>query len=472
MGKKQNPLRIIEFHAEHVKRLNAVTIRPDPEQSVVLLTGKNRQGKSSTIDAIWWALGGKSAIPSKPIKKGASGAMIQLDLGEFTVTRRFTENGKYLEIRTKDGFKAPRPQEFLSTRLADRARNPLEFMRLSSEDQVIALQDMVDIKLDPADFARITGLDTRGIKPESDPIKLLDDAYGHIYKKRTDTNIEVRRLDGATKSLMIEIPPDRRDTKPVSVQGLFEERKLLEKTRQRNDERRRLFEEDARAIAAVRSQIADKTSEIEVLEAKLASLRGAKDILEHRVRITEEAHNREMATVTALTDPDFSDIDARIAAADEMNRVAGQIKLLSEHEVALAAVRAESGLLSQKLTDIKEFRKRLIEEAGLPVPGLGLEGGEVTFNGIPLSQASGREQIEISCAICAAQNPSIGILTIDVGWSDLDAEGKAALESFAKEKGLQIWCTQVMESPGDLGFHIYDGNLVAVNGVASEIPVP
>jgi len=89
-------------------------------------------------------------------------------------------------------------------------------------------------------------------------------------------------------------------------------------------------------------------------------------------------------------------------------------------------------------------------------------------NGIPLSQASTREQIEVSCGICAAENPSIGILTVDIGFAELDKSGQEALLNFAKEKGLQIWCTKVSEEPEADGFHIYEGSLVAVDGVPVE----
>ena len=57
MSPKQ-PLQILKLEAENVKRLKAVAIRP--HGSVVKVGGKNGQGKSSTLDAIMYALGGKS----------------------------------------------------------------------------------------------------------------------------------------------------------------------------------------------------------------------------------------------------------------------------------------------------------------------------------------------------------------------------------------------------------------------------
>jgi hypothetical protein len=114
---------------------------------------------------------------------------------------------------------------------------------------------------------------------------------------------------------------------------------------------------------------------------------------------------------------------------------------------------------------IKAYKLKLIEQAALPLPGISFEDGRVTYNGLPLDQASTREQIEISCAICLAQHPKIGILTIDRGWSELDNSGKQVLYEYAHKAGAQIWVTEVKEKPGQEGFHIVDGELAAVDGV-------
>lgn len=86
-------MKIISLQAENVKRLTAVTITPDG--NLVQITGKNGQGKTSVLDAIWWALEGAANIQAEPIRKGAEEARIRLDLGEYVVTRTFTrKDGK------------------------------------------------------------------------------------------------------------------------------------------------------------------------------------------------------------------------------------------------------------------------------------------------------------------------------------------------------------------------------------------
>jgi recombinational DNA repair ATPase RecF len=61
-------MKIIELQAENVKRLRAVTITP--EGNIVEISGRNGQGKTSVLDAIWWAVSGTTHIQAVPIRKG------------------------------------------------------------------------------------------------------------------------------------------------------------------------------------------------------------------------------------------------------------------------------------------------------------------------------------------------------------------------------------------------------------------
>jgi len=465
--KKNNTLRIIEFQARAVKALKAVTIKPG-EKSIVKLTGRNRQGKSSILDAIWMGLGGKSCIPSKPIREGEENGEVFLDLGEFTVTRKITSNGEYLQVQNKEGFKASKPQEFLSGKLGNRARNPLEFMRLRPDEQVKALQDMVSIQVDPEKFSEITGLPAKGIDFEHNPVTVLDQAYKHLFEKRTEANRKVKDLEGALKSISAQIPAGQDQTQPVSVKELFAERQTLETKKAANDKQREALARDTAKLETLERNIETIDAKIAELKNQLVKLRDNRQVIvmQHQELDGELAGCR--LAIEQLVDPDFTDIDARIAAADETNRIANLVKQHTEALTTHSETSEYSQFLSECLTNLKVYKTELIQTAGLPVAGLGFENGEVTYNGIPLSQASTREQIEVSCGICAAENPSIGILTVDIGFAELDKSGQEALLNFAKEKGLQIWCTKVSEEPEADGFHIYEGSLVAVDGVPVE----
>ena len=81
--KDKNDLKIIELKGENFKMIKAIVIRPD--DNLVLLTGKNAQGKSSAIDLIIAMLCKDRKWIPQPIRKGQTHADGRLDLGEFIV---------------------------------------------------------------------------------------------------------------------------------------------------------------------------------------------------------------------------------------------------------------------------------------------------------------------------------------------------------------------------------------------------
>src|SRR2546430_827665 len=96
-SKKSPPgLKIVKLVAENVKKLSAISITPNG--NLVHLTGKNRSGKTSTLDSIWWALTGTRNVQSAPIRTGQEKATIKLDMGELIATRTFkrTDDGSWM----------------------------------------------------------------------------------------------------------------------------------------------------------------------------------------------------------------------------------------------------------------------------------------------------------------------------------------------------------------------------------------
>ena len=55
-------VKINELELENVKRIKAVKIEPT-ENGLTIVGGKNKQGKTSVLDAIAWALGGNKFKP-------------------------------------------------------------------------------------------------------------------------------------------------------------------------------------------------------------------------------------------------------------------------------------------------------------------------------------------------------------------------------------------------------------------------
>ena len=63
--------KINSLEIENVKRVKLVTLEPTAN-GLTILGGKNKQGKTSVLDAITWALGGDKFRPTNPQRDGST----------------------------------------------------------------------------------------------------------------------------------------------------------------------------------------------------------------------------------------------------------------------------------------------------------------------------------------------------------------------------------------------------------------
>ncbi|MGB9903497.1 MAG: AAA family ATPase, partial [Desulfotomaculales bacterium] len=186
-------MKIIRLQAENIKKLKAVEIVP--EGNVVKITGKNEQGKTSVLDAIWWALAGTKNIQEQPIRKGENKANVTLDLGDLIVTRTFTPTGSYLKVENKDGATFKSPQAMLDKLIGELTFDPLAFAKSDSKKQVETLLKVVKIQ---PDIERLKGIANADFEVSNNPIQTLNNAYKAVYDNRTLVN---RQLETAKKML-------------------------------------------------------------------------------------------------------------------------------------------------------------------------------------------------------------------------------------------------------------------------------
>ena len=95
----------------------------------------------------------------------------------------------------------------------------------------------------------------------------------------------------------------------------------------------------------------------------------------------------------------------------------------------------------------------------MPLEGLSVEDGELTFHGMKWDAMSGSDQLRVSTAIVRALKPSCGFVLLD----KLEQMDLNTLESFGawlEEQGLQAIATRV-STGGECSVIIEDGETVA-----------
>ena len=419
-------MRIIRLEAENVKRLRAVDITPDG--NVVTISGRNGQGKTSVLDAIWLALAGKSATKdtSRPIRDGAESARVQLELEEIVVTRTWTEKGTQLKVESAGGTtRFNSPQAMLDGLIGALSFDPLAFAHADPKDQLKTLLGLVQLPFDPEDLA----LERR-----------------EVFDERTIVNWSVKQLAGQLAGM--PAPPADLPDAELSAGDIVADIRAAEAHAAENERVTREWTaacEDVprheAEVARLREALADAEARLEEAVARCEGLGAAVEALEPA--------------------PSTADLEAKLADLEATNAAVRDAAARRRVAEALRAAEEESQALTDRLASIDASKAEALAAAELPVDGLGFDDEGVTYNGVPFQQASAAEQLRVSVAMAMALNPEIRVIRITDG-SLLDSGNLALIAEMADEHDFQVWIEKVDES-GTIGVYIEDGVVAAVN---------
>lgn len=403
-------MKIIELQAANIKRLKAVDITPDG--TLQIIGGKNAQGKSSVLDAIWLALGGGKAAKETvlPIREGESRASVTLDLGDLVVARSWTQKGTSLKVTSKDGAVYGSPQKMLDELVGRLSFDPLEFTRLSAREQREALLGLVNLGIDLEELAR---------------------QRNEIFAERSEVGRRGKAIGDVTvdESLPVE---------EQSAGAIIQQIRKAEEVARHNAEIERHREEAANEIADIEMRIADWSRKLE--EAKAGYL-----------RVDAEYQCLPMPA-------DVSELESQLATVEETNAKIRANNRAREQVERKDDMRRDYELLTEKIKKLDERKKQALASATFPVEGLGFDDSGVTYRGVPFSQASSAEQIRVSVAMAMALNPKLRVLRIKDG-SLLDADAMEALREQVAENDFQLWLEVVTTSTEGGAVIIEDGKV-------------
>jgi DNA repair exonuclease SbcCD ATPase subunit len=430
-------MKIVQLVAENIKRLSAVEITP--EGSLITVGGLNGAGKSSVLDAIAYALGGNKLVPEEPIRHGETEAKVVLDLGEFVVTRKFwfseaNEVKSSLTVTNADGAKYPSPQAMLDKLLGKLSFDPLEFARAEPKAQRDILVQLVN-------------LDT----------SILDDQHREAYSFRTHFNREVLQLKARVDGMPHHAEAPEQE---VSIDAISQRMLDAEHARQAVAEAKRKHERALDSVHALTGAERLGRETVEELRKKLAEAEQRLVNVQDRI-VVETVEVDKFATEVARLEAEVPATDVireELAAAERTNAQVRENRLRAEALAALDTATAKAKEQDQRLVDLAARKAELIGSVQYPVEGLGVSETGVTFNDVPLKQASTAEQIRVSVAIGLALNPKLKVLLVRSG-NDLDSRSMKAVAEQAETAGAQIWVERVAEQAGGVTVMIEDGHV-------------
>lgn len=451
-------MQIISLQAENFRILRAIEIKP--EGPVVTVGGKNGQGKSSVLDAIWVALAGRSKAPPTPIRNGEQKCTIRLDLGEIIVTRTLTapkEAGKVytdtVKVESADGkSRFSNPQTMLNELMGQIGFDPFAFVQKKPEDQAAMLLELVPLAIDLEEYARLDAAD---------------------YLARTNVGRDVTALAGQIAAIAV---PDNLPAEPIDreailgqLSGAADTNTAIERDRMARERRENVLVERLQGATFARTSAESKRQQAAALIVEAESAEASALATENEV----EEERSVIASMPPLADPvDTAQLRADLAAAESTNakiaEAARRAELIEQRDAKVAE--------QQRLTDMMDAREQerrdALAKARMPVEGLGFgidaKGKPaVLFNGLPFGDASSAEQIRASTAIAMAGNPELRVLRIKDG-SLLDDDARQIIAEMAEAEDFQLWVEVV--GTGGVGIVIEDGSIKGAGGPDHDAP--
>lgn len=451
-------MRVNGLRIENYKRIKVVDITP--EGGIVTIGGKNDQGKSSLLDAIFTAIKGRSANAPVPVRAGEEKATIRLDLGELIITRSFiNKEGKpytdTLKVERANGDRPGNPQAILDALLGEIGFDPFEWAQKKPKDQVARILEMVPLSVDLDELA------------EQDASDIAN---------RRDLNREIASLQGQLQGIPKEdVPADApdRDALTAKLAEAGETNTAIERERGAREARQS-------QINNAIEQRAGRVAEAQGLRDQAAALIARADEIDADVvtrgeRITE-AQN-ELDGRPALGEPvDSTALQTELRAADAVLAAIERQKRRAGVEQQLADKQAESDAFTTAIAARAKKRTDALVKAPMPIEGLGISIDDkgapfLTWQGLPFDkdQISTAVQLRVSTAIGMAANPTLRVLSIKDG-SLLDEDSMAMLAQMADTEDFQLFVEVV--GTGGVGIIMEDGQIRATEAATgTEAPL-
>lgn len=400
-------MKINKLEIENVKRVKAVKIEPT-SNGLTIIGGKNNQGKTSVLDAIAWALGGDRYRPSQAQREGSViPPNLHIVMNNGLIVERRGKNSD-LKVTDPNGKKAG--QQLLNEFVEQLALDLPKFMEATSREKAQTLLQIIGVGPRLADLER---------------------QEKELYNERT----YIGRTADQKEKYAKEQPyyPDV-PAVPVSASELIrQQQEILAQNgeNQRKRERRHQLEQEYQSV----------TEQIQELLAKQGQL-------ETDLRIARE-------TSEGLTDQSTAELEENISNIEEINRKVRANLDKDKAEEDAKGYREQYNRLTSQIEEIRSQKADLLKEADLPLPGLGVEDGELVYHGQKWDNMSGSEQLKVSTAIVRRLNPECGFVLLDK-LEQMDLDTLHEFGQWLEQEGLQAIATRV-STGGECSLIIEDG---------------
>lgn len=368
----------------------------------------------------------------------------------------------------QNGNVIPSPESFLKTIFTPLQLSPMEFISMDKKTQNATILDMIQYDWNLDTIKEWFGEIPRDVNYEQNILAVLNDIQaenGYYFMHRQDVNRDIRAKKAVIadigSSLPIDYDGERWEKENLSdlyteIEKIRKNNETIEKAkrlRDSHDGKIRSFQADKEIkIAALDTEMAQQEknieSELAQLEERIKALREKKDglagvkadkvkVIQSEYEASVSKYEAEQASYAEYADMETTPIDDLMAKANETEKMKGHInewRRMLNIQKEVDELQSESNSLTEKIELARTLPGTILETAEIPIEGLTVKDGIPLINGLPVSNLSEGEKLDL-CIDVAIQNPAgLQIILID-GTEKLSEENRTRLYEKCKRKG-------------------------------------
>jgi len=410
-------IKINKFEIENVKRVKAVKIEPSLN-GLTIIGGKNRQGKTSVLDSIAWALGGDKYAPSQPQREGSViPPYLHVVLSNGLVVER---KGKNSDLKVIDPKGTKGGQQLLNEFVVQLALDLPKFMQSNDKEKAEILLQIIGI---------------------GDQLAVLDKQEKELYNRRlTIGQIADQKEKFAKEQIYCPDAPKE----PISASELIKQQQDILARNGENQRKREQKERYDKELAQAQIAFDEAKKRLQVAEQNaVAARKSAEDLHDE----STEALENNINNIEAINIKVRANLDKDKAEEDALN------------------YRNQYNTLSVEINTVRQAKIDLLKNAALPLPGLSVDNGELIYNGQKWDNMAGSDQLKVSTAIVRKLNPNCGFVLLDK-LEQMDLDTLHEFGEWLEAEGLQVIATRV--STGDECSIIIEDGYVAGEEIQTE----
>lgn len=398
-------MKINKLEIENVKRVKAVKVEP-AANGLTIIGGNNNQGKTSVLDSIAWALGGDKYRPTQAQREGSVVApYLKVVMSNGLVVER---KGKNSDLKVLDPTGKKSGQQLLNEFVEQLAIDLPRFMEASDKEKADTLLKIIGV---------------------GDKLGELERQEKELYNSRHAIGQIADQKEKFAKEMPYypDVPKDL-----ISPSELIRQQQEI---LARNGENQR-----KRAMA---SQL---ETQCNLLAARIG--RAEEELIKLREEFQTTQANLDIARkdTSDLIDESTFELENNIKNIDAINvKVRSNLDKEKAEEDA-KQFRERYNTLSVEIDSVRLQKTELLKGADLPLPGLSVEDGKLTYHGFQWTNMSGSEQLKVATAIVRKLNPQCGFVLLDK-LEQMDLNTLNEFGAWLESEGLQAIATRV--STGD-----------------------